>query len=167
MGMYQNLKDIVRVFRYDETLLRLLYYPIKDITSNTKDPLDNSLQDILRMSESTIWEIRDKSIFLTSKSDDLELEPLCRIYLYAGRRRSDRNSYIMASQEITVDIFCHSEFEKDLRSLRISDRINELLVDERITGFGKIEYVSGYPIQAPNDYVAYRHIYEFGSSNSW
>lgn len=159
MGMYDILRDVVKVFRSDESLLRLLYYPAQNLITNTKDPLDASLPNILSMNEEKLWQIRDKTIYTISKGDDLETEPLCRIYLYAGRRNPDRN-YLLANQEITVEIFIHNEYEKDLRSLRVSDRVNELLISQHITGIGKVEYVQGFPINAPNDYVAYRHNYE-------
>lgn len=164
--MYDNLRDIVKVFRNDEDLLRLLYYLPQDLVSNPFDPLDRRLPNILMMNDDEMWEIRDKRIFLTSKSDDLVNEPICRLYVYAGNRRPDLNNYISANQEVTVDIFCNNDFEKDLRSLRISDRINELLIAERVTGIGKIDYVHGFPIPAPENYVAFRHVYDFWCTKS-
>lgn len=159
MGMYDNLQDIVKVFRFDETLLRLLYYPPEDIKNKIKDPLDESLEDMLVVDED--WSIRDKRIMLVPKSDDLVDDPLCRIYLYAGRRSPQNRNFQTANQEIIVDILCHNNFEKDLRSMRISDRINELLVHERVTGMGKIDYMNGNQITSPTNYVGYRHSYEF------
>lgn len=162
MGMYDNLIDIIKIFRYDETLLRLLYYPPKDLKINQNDPLDNALQNILDKQESELWKIRDNHICTTAKSDDLIKNPICRIYIYAGRRQPNKN-YMVANQEVQIDIYCNNSFEKDFRTLRISDRINELLVSKHITGVGKLEYVSGYPIDAPEDYVGYHHNYEFQS----
>lgn len=163
MSMYQSVKDIAKLFRYDEILLRLLYYPVQDVKLGIKDPLDSSLPNMLDMDEDTLWAIRDKFILITGKADDLVTEPMCRIYLYAGMRTANRN-YIMSNQEVVIDIFCHNNFEKDIRTLRISDRINELLIAERITGIGKIEYIQGTPFTAPHDYVAYKHIYQFGTT---
>lgn len=163
MGMYDNLKDIVKIFRFDETLLRLLYYPPKDIANNIKDPLDDSLDNVLDIDMD--WSIRDKRIMLIPKSDDLENNPLCRIYLYAGRRNPTRN-YHVANQEVIIDILCHSDFEKDLRSMRISDRVNDLLFNERVTGLGKLDYEDGSPISAPLNFVGYRHVFKFGSTKS-
>ncbi|PLR99644.1 hypothetical protein [Bacillus sp. T33-2] len=163
MGMYDNLRDIVKVFRFDDILLRLLYYPPKDIAKGIKDPLDPSLANVLAIDID--WTIRDKRIMLVPKSEDLATSPLCRIYLYAGRRSPSRN-YHVAKQEVIVDILCHNDFEKDLRSMRISDRVNELLVLEHVTGLGKIDYVNGGGINAPSAYVGYRHVYEFGSTKS-
>jgi hypothetical protein len=161
--MYNNLKDIVKIFRFDEKLLRLLYYPAKDLAKNIEDPLDTILPNVLDLEEEILWKIRDNRILTTMVADDLESEPICRIYVYAGKRRPNTD-YTLATQEVIVDIFCHNQFEKDLRSLRISDCINDLLISERITGFGKVEYVQGNPFNSPNDYVAFRHIYKFGST---
>lgn len=158
--MFKNIKDIVQVLRNDETLLRLLHYRPEDHYKKIPDPLDGLLEDILVID--TDWTIRDKVLKTAAKAEELEDKPLCRVYLYAGRRDKDTN-YLLANQQIIIDILCHIDFEKDLRSMRISDRINELLVHERITGIGKVEYIQGSPIPVPNNYVGYRHIYTFGS----
>ncbi|WP_243357250.1 hypothetical protein [Bacillus litorisediminis] len=163
-GMYKNLKDIAVTLQNDETLLRLLYYPPKDLSQNTPDPLDPSLPNILEMDISKLWEIRDKHILFVPKTDDLTGNKLCRVYLYAGRRIPSRN-YLIADQEVIIDTLCHTSYESvDLRSMRISDRINELLVSERITGIGRIDYVDGRQINAPLDYVGFQNVYEFGSN---
>lgn len=164
MGMEKHLRNFLNVLRNDETLLRLLYYPPENIAEDIKDPLDSSLQNILDMDITERWKIIDDRILVTSKSSDLDSKKICRIYVYAGRRTPQRN-YLVSNQEIKVEIFCHNDFEVDLRSLRISDRINELLFDERITGFGKVKYEGGNVISAPKDYVGYFHVYEFGSAN--
>ncbi|MGD6896086.1 hypothetical protein [Bacillus infantis] len=160
MSMYKNIRDIVSVFRNDETLLRLMHYLPEDQYSNRPDPLDKSLENILDIDED--WAIRDKVLKLVPKTEELEDEPLCRIYLYAGKRDRDEN-YAMANQQIIVDILCHSEYEQDLRSMRIGDRVNELLVHSRVTGIGKVDYLQGAPFPVPNNYIGYRHIYTFGS----
>ncbi|MFS1518501.1 hypothetical protein V1503_18870 [Bacillus sp. SCS-151] len=160
MGMYEGINDIREVFRFDETLLRLLYYPPEDLRTSMPDPLDEILPNMLDMDED--WSIRDKHIMLIPKASDFEEEPLCRIYLYAGRRLSS-GDYHIAKQQVIVDILCHNDFEVDLRSLRISDRINQLLVHEKMTGIGRMTYEDGDPISAPENYVGYRHIYQFGS----
>ncbi|WP_299831222.1 hypothetical protein [uncultured Metabacillus sp.] len=162
MGMYENVNDIVKKFYHDDHLLRLLYYPPTNY-STILDPLDPSLENVIDIDEE--WSIRDERILLVPKTNDLEDNPLCRVYLYAGRRTPTGN-YQVAKQEIIVDIVCHSDFEKDLRSMRISDRINELLFNERITGVGKIDYVGGGQISVPSNYVGYSHRYVFGSTKS-
>jgi hypothetical protein len=50
--------------------------------------------------------------------------------------------------------------------MRISDRVNELLVLQRVTGLGKIDYVQGGQLPAPSNYVGFKHVYEFGSTKS-
>lgn len=163
MGMHKNLQDVVELLRSDEQLLRLLHYPPSNLAKDILDPLDNKLKNIRDMEMEKLWEIRDEHIHFASHADDLEKKHICRIYLYAGRRRPTSN-YIMADQEIVIDILCHSDFENgDLRSMRIADRVNKILSLSRVTGMGKVDYVLGSRINAPKDYVGYQHIFKIGS----
>jgi hypothetical protein len=161
MGMYDNLNDIVKTLYNDETLLRLLYYPPSNF-STIKDPLDDSLPNILDTDED--WSIRDERIIPRYKSMDLENNELCRINVYAGNRTSTNHNYQMANQDIIIDVFTHDFFERDIRSLRISDRLNEILIHTRTTGVTKIRYEEGRRIEAPNQYSGYRHFYSFESA---
>jgi hypothetical protein len=164
MGLHQNLMDIVSVLYNDEELLRLLYYPSANLAKNIPDPLSTSLPNILEMDEEKQWEIRDDRISFSSKTNDLPPDkPFCRIYVYAGRRRAVSN-YLNADQEIRIGIYCHNDWENgDFRSARISDRLNKILVAERITGIGKVNYTQGYPLNSPAEYVAFEHVYEIGA----
>jgi hypothetical protein len=163
MSMYKHINDIMKVLRFDETLLRLLHYPAENKAEGVLDPLDTKLPNLLDKPIQELWEIRDKHILSVPKSDDLENEPICRVVVYAGKRRPTKN-YLFADQEIIVDVLCHMDFEQaDLRSMRISDQINELLCLERITGIGRIDYVNGGQMSCPNGYVGYRNVYDFGS----
>lgn len=161
MTMYKNINDIFNVFYNDETLQRLLYYHPQNHIKGTPDPLDSSLDNILDIDE--YGEIRNERILLIPQISDLEEKKICRIYLYAGKRKPVDNGYLYSNQEVIIDILCHNDYEKDLRSLRISDRVNELLIGNRITGFGKVNYINGKPISAPLNYVAYSHVFEIGS----
>ncbi|MGP7815537.1 hypothetical protein ACTXGU_00085 [Niallia sp. 01092] len=160
MGMLSNINTFLNVFRSDEGLLRFLYYAPIDLNTNQPDPLSDLLDDILSKDEDEIWAIRDRHIMTTLDIEDLSSEKLCRLYVYLGRRSPERNNYTLASQEIVVDVLCHNNFQKELRSLKISDRINELLIHENIAGVGKLRYVEGHEINPPKDYAAYRHVYE-------
>ncbi len=159
MGMYEDFKDINKAIRNNENLLRLLVYPPEDIKNGTKDPLDPSLPNILDNEPLTLKEIREKRIKIVPKSDDLVNEPICRIYLYAGKRKPI-DGYYRATQQFIVDIFCEESFEVDLRTARISDQICEMLINKNITNIGKIKYVDGRQISAPNNYVAYSLVFE-------
>lgn len=162
MSMYQNFTDIINVLNFDEDLLRLLYYAPANLATNTPDPLDPSLQNIKDMDEATQWQIRDERILFIPKTDDLTSDkPLCRLLVYAGRRNSSGN-YLFADQELVIDIICHNSFENgDLRSKKISDRLYQLLVGTRINGIGRMDYYTGMPISSPNEYIGFRHVYEF------
>lgn len=165
MSMYNNFKDIINVLNFDEDLLRLLYYAPANLANDTPDPLDTSLDNMLDMREEVIWGIRDDRILFIPKTDDLVPDnPICRILVYAGRRTPERNNYLFAAQEVIVDIFCHQSFENgDLRSAKISDRLNTLFCQERITGIGLMDYVGGGQTNAPTGYVGYKVIFKFGS----
>ncbi|MDF2791189.1 MAG: hypothetical protein K0S80_4291, partial [Neobacillus sp.] len=101
-------------------------------------------------------------IIKNSKTDDLAENQKCRLYLYLGSRDKTENSSI-ASQKIIIDILWHDVFENDDRSSLIEKELRRLLVGKRITGIGKMKYYDGDPINAPQNYQAYRHVYEIGS----
>lgn len=162
MGMRDNLRDILNVFRHDEELLRLLHYLPKSIVNGIKDPLDKSLQNVLDADED--WSIRDNVIVPKYKSSDLEGIAICRINVYAGNREPTSHNYQLADQDLIIDVFTHDSYEKDYRSLWISDRLNQLLIDTRNTGVTKIKYGAGRRIDAPSEYSAYRHFYSFESA---
>ena len=161
MGMVTDINKSLKLFRNDEDLLRLLYYAPRDLQSNQPDPLSDELDNILDKDINELWTIRDEHISTALNGDDLSDKKLCRIYVYLGRRRPANNNYTLAEQEIVVDILCHNDYQsKDQRTLRISDRINELLIGENVTGLSKMRYVEGYEFNPPKDYAAYRHVYE-------
>lgn len=161
MSMYQNFIDISNVLNSDEQLNRLLYYPPANSVNNIPDPLDPSLPNILDIDTNS--SIRSERILLTPKSDDLTTQSICRILLYPGNRTTTTD-YLMAGQQMVIDILCHFDYENgDIRSTRISDRLNELFCLNNVTGIGKTDYVRGNQIGAPMNYVGYRHIYEFWS----
>lgn len=165
--------DVYKILIKDEKLLRLLHYPPTD--SKNPHPLDDSLPNIVVEHNTSsslppppeyekMWDIIEKHIETTSKSDDLEENRLCRIYLYAGRVRPTIGNYYTMKQEIIIDIFCHYTYEVDQRLSKLIGRLNKLLAHKRITGLGKIDVRGGYPMSAPKEYVAYRMIFEVGRS---
>lgn len=164
--MHDHLIDIFEKLYFDEELLRLLYYPPENLALDIPDPLSPTLPNILDLPIKDQWEIRKDRISKTPKSEDLTKNRICRLYIYAGNRRPQSGNYSAAAQDIKVDILCHYTFEEDLRSMRISDRVNKLLVNKPITGMGKMEYVNGNPAAAPNDYVKFQHLYRFAGTVS-
>lgn len=150
----------------DEELLRLLYYQPEDLSSGQPNPLavTDITPDIIdkttQKSNQKLWEIINKHVMLTSKSDDLEREQLCRIYVYSGKTRSDFHNKRIAKQEVVIDVFCHSFFQEDQRLDAITDRLNKLLFNQRPDGLGRFDYRNGYDFVAPKEYGAYRHIFE-------
>ena len=168
MGMYKHLSDVAKVLRSDETLLRLLYYQPEDISKNVPDPLDPKLKNITEMDIDKQWEIIDEHICLSPIAEDLETKKICRIFIYAGRRKPNNYNYLVAQQSIVVDILVHFSFEQgDIRVSRIADRINELLTLSTVTGYGKVDYIEGVPINSPKNYVGYQHVFKVGSIKVW
>lgn len=165
------LNDIYDIIVSDEYLLRLLYHP--PLSPKLETPLipeDNlttpppSLNEAPDPKYREMWEIIDKHILKTSKSDDLEKNKLCRVYVYLGRQKPAQRHRFIKSQEIVFDVFCHSSYEDDLRLEKILSRIDDLISGTRVTGLGKLALSDGHGFTAPQEYVAYRAIYELGRS---
>jgi hypothetical protein len=156
------MADIFKVLTSDETLLRLLYYkPVNYFD----DPLDAAKANILDKQPVDRWEIINDLIYATPKTDDLTSAAKCRLFFYPGRRSSTSN-YLFSTQEVIFDVLVHFDYENvDQRMSWVADRINDLLCNQRVTGFGKVEFKSGSPISSPTGYVGYRLIYGIGSDN--
>ncbi|MFJ7982434.1 hypothetical protein ACIQ1D_19410 [Lysinibacillus xylanilyticus] len=151
----------------DEELLRLLTYLPNgfDVKGNYHpDPLDESLANLVDKENEEYWKLVDERIVLGEKTSDLLESQLCKVYIYEGRRRPVFENYLVATQEIYVDIFIHESFDRDLRISRISDRINELICLEHIAGIGRLEYKAGNPREAPTHYRRYLHQYTMNVS---
>lgn len=164
MGAYQNMKDILKVLRNDEELLRLLYYSPKDISKSIPDPLDPSLPNILDKPPLELVQLQNKLILVVPKDDDIIGDRKCVLFAYLGDRRANGRNYAMADQYIVLDVYNHVDFENgDYRSAKIGDRLDKLFAQERVTGIGKTDFErSGCIARVPSQYVAYRHVYEFG-----
>ena len=162
MGMYNDFLDIIKYLKSDEELLRLLYYPPEN-GNDVLDPLDASLPNIMDKDIEEKSEIVNKRIMKSAKYKDLENDSICRLYLYAGNRRPTSN-YSSANQELVIDILCHSDFENgDLRSLRISDRLNQLFCQERLVGIGQMDFVGARQVNAPYEYTGYQVIFTYST----
>lgn len=161
MGMQQNFLDILSVIRNDETMLRLLYYKPEDAVKKVPDPLSPTLPDILKMESKKKNDIRNDCIFKIPKSDDLINKKICRVYVYPGRRTSTNGNFLYANQQVVFDILVHESFEDgDLRSTRIVERLNELFALTYVTGIGKMQYLDGDSINAPKNYIGFRHVFK-------
>jgi hypothetical protein len=164
MGMRQTIDDIFDCLVSDESLIRLLHYLPKNDVVSLPDPLSSKLPNILDDLESQ-WKVIDEHVKLSPKSSDLVDKDICRIYIHLGNRIPySSGSFKMATQEIHIDILTHESFEIDSRIARICDRINELLIHNRITGLGMVEYVRGLPHPAPQTYSGYRQTYKVGNT---
>lgn len=159
--------NIYQILIADEELMRLLKYEPKGYDTQENyhpDPLDPKLPNLVNTESDDYWKLVDERVVLGEKASNLLENKLCKIYIYEGRRRPVFESYLVAQQEVNVDIFIHESFDRDLRISRISDRINELIALERIAGFGKLEYKAGNPREAPTHYRRFLHQYTMNVS---
>lgn len=156
--------NIYTKLREDEELMRLLHYKPADYMEKRPDPLDKSLPDIVDENSQEYWKIVEKTIKRSVKTSEIQEKGICRLYIYGGRRRSRFGNYLIADQEVVIDIFVHELFEKDARMDWIRDRINKLLVLERIVGIGMLEFAAGNSRVAPIGYEKYELIYKFTAS---
>lgn len=167
-SMREVVNNIYQLLINDEELMRLLWYLPKQFTG--KDPLEGmnisnvELLDVKDMAD--YWDIVNNRILLAEKENDLLENPICRLYISAGRRRPVFNSYLLATQEIVISMYVHEDYELDMRSAWISDRINELIALEYIEGSmnQRMEFVAGNARVAPLQYRRYDLIFEYTAS---
>lgn len=158
-SMREVVNHIYRILINDETLMRLLYHYPR--SANRLDPLDTSIPNIIGSEE--YWDIVEDRVKLAEKYSDIINKDICRLYITQGRRRPVFGNYLLATQEIMISIYTHENYETDMRSAWIADRINELIVLKDIDGIlgSKLEYVAGNPRVAPVHYKRYDTIYEY------
>ena len=160
-SMKEVINHIYRILINDEELLRLLWY-LPEMTTDI-DPLDTSLLNVKDMAD--YWDIVNNRVLLAEKENDLIDNPICRLYISAGRRRPDFGSYLMSTQEIVISIYVHEDYEMDARSSSISDRICELIALERLNGsIGRVDFAMGNARVAPIQYRRYDLVFEYKTS---
>lgn len=164
MGMYNHLSAFFSRITKDENLLRLLIYQPKH---GEDDPLSPSKPNII--GSSSFYTAITRNIVRAPKSTDLPQTSMCRVCMYFGYNTTTNkvNSNKVFNQDIVFDVYSHIDgFETmDCRSLKICDRINDLLHEEYITGIGKVVGYKTYPItDAPSGYIGYKMVFSFGST---
>ena len=159
-SMREVIDAVYQILINDEEVLRLLWYKPKRISG--KDPLDPSLPNILELDEEAYWDIVDERIMLQPKVSDIVDNPICRLYITSGRRRSLSNNYYIAKQQIIINTYVHEEYLGDMRSESIADRLAQLLALENLSGaIGKLNHVKSDPYEAPTQYQRFQHVYEY------
>lgn len=157
----------------DETLLRLLHYPSShsndDVTLITADrPSIIGNNTPYKDTKKPLYNyILETNIRRAPKSSDLINTAICRICMYMGDNiKGNRNSSNKVfKQDVVFDIYTHIDgFEtKDCRSLKICDRIDELIHENNITGIGKAESYKTFLIgNSPDGFIGYRMVFTFG-----
>ena len=165
MSKYQHFNNFFDVIANDDKLLRLLVHKSKNLLD---DPLSPTKPGIV--GSPTYFDVIKQNIIRAPKFTDLPDKAICRICMYLGHNIKQRNR--MASekvfiQEVVIDVYVHiDEYEVvDIRSLKICDRLNDLLYDQRVSGVSKVDSPETYSIpNAPTGYIGYKMIFSFGST---
>lgn len=163
MALYENLSDFFDVIINDEDLMRLIYYPAKNTTD---DPLSPKKANLVN-SDVYFQDILKQRVLRAPKADGLveNNNAICRICMYMGT--STRTFNVIAfNQRINIDVFVHiDKYEMvDSRSMRIIDRLNQIINNSRVSGMGKVQSVTFAPITAPQGYIGYTSEYMFGTT---
>ncbi|WP_041095929.1 hypothetical protein [Bacillus badius] len=173
MQLVKQAEKLYKKLSSDEQLLRLLFYKAKH---SGDDVLDESRPDILSNDESLksgvpnnspekTFQIVSDRIKRTRKYDDLKDQVKCRVCVYLGDRDKVENNNLHANQKIIVDCLVSDVYDElDFRSLRIVERVNELLFQERI-GFGKNRYEGMKQTELVDNYQCYQLTYSTGGIN--
>ena len=157
--------NIYTKLRTSEELMRLLHYPPENYSKKYPDPLDKSLPDLVDDSEK-YWDLVEKLIITGTKSTDIEEKGICRLYIYPGRRRPRWGNFLIADQEVVIDILVHESYNKDMRMEWLIDTISKLIVLERVAGYGQLELTGGNPRPqgAAIGYSKYELVFSFGEN---
>lgn len=162
MNMHDYLAKIDEILRNDVDLWKLLYHKS---THFDDDPLKK--ENILELPPKEMFDIVNLRLKHTPVTKDLADIEINRIIFYPAPRRPQSQNYMVATQEINFDIFCHRDFnDVDMRLAKICDRVNEIFSNKHITGMGKVAFVDGRPFTLiEQGYIGYTLIYAFGSGN--
>lgn len=163
-SLYTNMADFYQLIKSDEQLLRLLYYKPSNGNDDPLSPTKPNLKN------STIYrdDILKYRMKRAPKIDDIipKNAPICRLCMYMGS--STRTANVKAfKQRIIFDVFVHIDgYENiDSRSLKIIDRLNEIVNEQHISGMGTVESAAFTPIgNAPEGYIGYQSVFSFGST---
>lgn len=145
---------LYKKFTNDEHLMRLLAYPYEDEFNNPIDCLDPSLPSIVGSPDHHI--LARNHVSKNIKQNDINTVKTNKIFIHLGRRYPIYNNFLLARQELIIDIISHVDFEEfDSRLSDISDRVDALIVHEKIT-MGKADITAPIPYEAPREYYRYQ-----------
>lgn len=161
-GRAVTTNKILNILRQDEHLLRLLEYNYLDSTGEIQDVLEDHLPNIVGSTQHS--RIASEHIVNAVKEDDIKAIKTCMVLVHLGKRRPVFSNYMLAKQEVLIDILVHNSFqENDFRMDDICDRLDYLLVHERIT-MGKVEISTPIPMEAPKEYYRFQMKYTYWTS---
>ena len=141
--MSKLANDLIGIFKLvsrDSELMNLAYYKELSNPANIDVQQRDDFDDILK-----------GIIVRAPKSNDLkEDDPQCRICMYFGNGYTTHN----------ID---HFE-DNDPRSLKIIDRLIDIVYDKNVAGVGKVANINRMLIANPPDgYLGYKLIFSFGA----
>ncbi len=167
MKLKESLEKLFIELSKDEELLRLLHYVPKNALD---DPLDKLKPDITSLKDK--HKIIEKVLIPSDKTYDLVLESkMSRICFYTGSRKP-QTSYNNVSRRLqdnpyssdqvyNFDVYVHVDIDiVDFRMTWICDRLNELLLLNRITDIGDFILAFSSPINnTPKGFIGYKMAY--------
>jgi len=174
MKLKESLEKLFNELSKDEELLRLLHYAPKNALD---DPLDKSKQDITSLKDEDKHKIISKVLMPSDKTYDLVLDSkMSRICFYTGSRkpqtshntfagRLQDNPYV-SDQIYNFDVYVHVDIDiVDFRMTWICDRLNELLLLNKVTDIGSYILAFSSPINnTPKGFIGYKLAYSTISS---
>ncbi|MGG0667661.1 hypothetical protein ABE073_03940 [Lederbergia citrisecunda] len=162
-SMRQVMVNVRNILRSDDELMRLLAYLPENLYTGENIVNKDSNGEVIDSDE--YWEIVDDHIFMGEMNTKIEEVQVCRLFIYPGRRRPVHRSYILAKQEIYIDIVVPEAYSEDLRMEWIIDRINELLALEHVEGsIGKMDFAQGNGWVTSIGHEKYQLSFVFGAN---
>lgn len=153
---------VINTLKNDEHLLRLLHYNYLDSNGNYQDVIEGDLPNITESPEHD--EIASEHIVNAVKEDDIKSIKTCMLFVHAGKTRPVFSNYMLVKQELLIDVLVHNSYqENDFRLDDICDRLNYLLIHERIT-MGKVDITTPIPMEAPKEYYRFQIKYVYWKS---
>lgn len=153
---------ILSILRNDEHLLRLLSYNYLDANGEFQDVLDSKLPNITDKPDYHI--VAQEHVINAIKIDEIKAIKTCAVLVHLGKRRPVFANYMLAKQEVLIDILVPNDYqENDFRLDDICDRLDYLLVHEKIS-MGKFEISTPIPMEAPRQYYRFQMKYSYWTS---
>ena len=119
----------------DEKLLRILHYAPE---FDGDDPLSEDKLSLLANSDiEARWNLINRHIKSTPKTDDLTDEPIGRVLFFMGRRSGNQSNQLYDDQDVVFDIVMHEDYAKNYQLEMAVDYLIEKLNGIQIGRFDR------------------------------